>query len=105
MLADYLNPYGVFSKDVRIGNTVKKGYYKKDLNDAFERYLTPLPSPQEGLQELQPLPSSPSEKETRETEETIDLAAGFSELYREVGAQKKTDETSHWPGRRVKMMF
>jgi hypothetical protein len=82
MLADYLNPYGVFSKDVRIGNTVKKGYYKKDLHDAFERYLTPLPSPQEGLQELQPLPSSISEKETRETEETTDLVAGFSEWLR-----------------------
>jgi hypothetical protein len=43
-LAARLRPYGIRSKDVRIGDAVNKGYRREDLHDAWKRYL---PSPQE----------------------------------------------------------
>jgi hypothetical protein len=38
-LAGLLKPYGVESGDVRIGETVRKGYQRADLADAWTRYL------------------------------------------------------------------
>ena len=43
-LARYLLPYGVKSKNVRIGDGIAKGYAREDLHDPWERYL-PLHSP------------------------------------------------------------
>jgi Protein of unknown function (DUF3631) len=45
LLADMLRPYKITPRDIRIGGTVLKGYYKDDFTDAFDRYL---PSGQEG---------------------------------------------------------
>jgi putative DNA primase/helicase len=38
-LAKQLRPYGAHSKNIRIGDTVVKGYAFADLLDAFRRYL------------------------------------------------------------------
>jgi hypothetical protein len=40
-LANLLKPYGVSSKNVRIGSEVVKGYSVEDLFDPWQRYLTP----------------------------------------------------------------
>ena len=38
-LAHYLRPYGIFSKQIRIGTSTLKGYSKESLWDAWSRYL------------------------------------------------------------------
>jgi hypothetical protein len=38
-LAHYLRPYGISSKQVRVGSTTLKGYAREDLWDAWTRYL------------------------------------------------------------------
>jgi Protein of unknown function (DUF3631) len=38
-LANLLKPYGVASKQVRVGPSTNKGYRKEDLHDAWDRYL------------------------------------------------------------------
>ena len=38
-LANYLRPYGVASKNIRIGNVISKGYTREDLHDPWIRYL------------------------------------------------------------------
>ncbi len=38
-LANYLRPYGVASKNVRVGLSVKRGYAREDLHDPWTRYL------------------------------------------------------------------
>lgn len=43
-LSRLLNPYKVKTKDVRIGETVKRGYNKAAFMDSFQRYI-PSPSP------------------------------------------------------------
>ena len=40
-LARLLKPYGIASCSVRVNGTVKKGYRREDLNDAWQRYLAP----------------------------------------------------------------
>jgi hypothetical protein len=40
-LADRLKPYGIRSKDVRVGNGSQKGYKREDFLDAWERFLSP----------------------------------------------------------------
>lgn len=40
-LARFLRPYGVRSRDVRVGETVAKGYRAEDLADPWSRYLPP----------------------------------------------------------------
>jgi hypothetical protein len=40
-LANYLRPYGVQSKTVRIGTSTPRGYTRADLLDAWSRYLGP----------------------------------------------------------------
>lgn len=52
-LASLLGNYGIHSKLVRIGATVKRGYRREDLWDAWQRYLPPIS--EETLQALQPL--------------------------------------------------
>ena len=42
-LANFLHPYNIKSKTVRIGNQTPRGYSKESLWDAWERYLPPLP--------------------------------------------------------------
>jgi hypothetical protein len=44
-LANLLNPYGVKSKNVRIGMGITKGYTRESLWDAWERYLLPVGAP------------------------------------------------------------
>ncbi len=41
-LAKLLRAFGIKACDVRIGVTVKKGYRREKLEDAFSRYLPPL---------------------------------------------------------------
>lgn len=43
VLAKYLNQYGIKSRDLRLAKGVKKGYRKQDMQDAWNRYLKPLP--------------------------------------------------------------
>jgi hypothetical protein len=45
-LSNYLAPYGVKSRLVRIGKEVGRGYRREDLHDAWMRYLPALPSPE-----------------------------------------------------------
>jgi uncharacterized protein DUF3631 len=42
-LAKLLTPYGIASKQVRIGTKTLKGYTREDLWDAWSRYLPPTP--------------------------------------------------------------
>jgi hypothetical protein len=42
-LAKRLKPYGVKSRDVRLGDKAKKGYVAADFQDAWDRYLGPAP--------------------------------------------------------------
>lgn len=43
-LGRLLNPYGIFSRNMTIGDKKNlKGYLVKDFSDAWERYLPPLP--------------------------------------------------------------
>jgi hypothetical protein len=58
LLSDLLAP-GVKSGTVRKGDRVDKGYHRKDLEDAFLRYL-PEPSPSKGLHGYNPQQSSRS---------------------------------------------
>jgi hypothetical protein len=64
-LASLLKPYGITSKQIRIGATTAKGYTRADLHDAWTRYLGP----------------PPIEDETSETGETTDtpIIAGACE--------------------------
>ena len=57
-LANRLKPYGITSKQVRIGAATMKGYERADLADAWQRYLS----------------LSPQGGETAETPETSGLA-------------------------------
>jgi hypothetical protein len=41
-LASQLHPFGVAPHNVRIGETVKKGYEREDFADAWARYLPPV---------------------------------------------------------------
>jgi hypothetical protein len=43
-LAKILGPFGIKSKTIRIGAATPKGYTRADLDDAWERYLTPTPA-------------------------------------------------------------
>lgn len=43
-LANFLKPYGVQSKNVRIGSDIVKGYAREDLFDPWQRYLAPSPN-------------------------------------------------------------
>jgi hypothetical protein len=45
-LTRMLSGFGVVSTNVRMGGRVPKGYYANAFEDAFERYLPPLPPPQ-----------------------------------------------------------
>jgi hypothetical protein len=42
-LANYLKPYGITSKTLRIGKTTPRGYAREDLWDAWSRYLGDAP--------------------------------------------------------------
>ncbi len=75
-LSTLLKPYGVKSKQVRIGEKSQKGYSRDNLADAWTRYLpseAPLPSPEDETPETSdtqdPSPSSAMD-ETSETQET-----------------------------------
>ena len=52
-LGSLLSPFGVHSRNVRVGNQVQKGYLRADLEDAFARYVPDTP-----LQALQPCNSN-----------------------------------------------
>jgi hypothetical protein len=43
-VAKLLRPYGVRSRDVKLGDVVRKGYRREDLHDAWQRYATGTPS-------------------------------------------------------------
>ncbi|MGH3555488.1 MAG: DUF3631 domain-containing protein, partial [Mycobacterium sp.] len=55
-LAKLLRPYGVKSRNVRVGNDQGKGYCRDDLADAWHRYVPAVPTSQGGEK-----PSSTSE--------------------------------------------
>ena len=42
-VAKILTPYGVTPKNIREGERVLRGYRRKNFDDAFSRYLKPLP--------------------------------------------------------------
>lgn len=74
-LSTLLKPYGVQSKQVRIGEKSQKGYSRDDFTDAWLRYLPPQKS-----QTQQAVPV-PAKAETQETDETQDhsLSSGNGE--------------------------
>ena len=41
-LSRVLKPYGIIPQNIRVGNTVPKGYTVADFRDAFARYLPPI---------------------------------------------------------------
>jgi uncharacterized protein DUF3631 len=43
-LSKRLKPYGIKSKDVRLGEIVRKGYAREDFQNAWERYLPASPT-------------------------------------------------------------
>ncbi|WP_319548818.1 DUF3631 domain-containing protein [Desulfogranum marinum] len=45
VLSELLKDFGVKSKKLRIGASTKRGYHLDTLQDAFDRYLTPPPTP------------------------------------------------------------
>lgn len=47
-LANYLRPYGVESRKIRIGSGSVRGYRREDLHDSWSRYLPPLAPPASG---------------------------------------------------------
>jgi hypothetical protein len=62
-LAALLKPYGIASKQIRIGSTTAKGYARVELHDAWTRYLAPAamksetcetPDTRTGTQEREP---------------------------------------------------
>ena len=52
-LSKRLEPYGIHPKNVRIGDTVLRGYARADMHDAWARYLQP-PEALQALQALHP---------------------------------------------------
>jgi hypothetical protein len=44
-LARALRPFGIFPRNIRIGDRVLKGYYREDLSDPIARYLTNQTAP------------------------------------------------------------
>ena len=60
-LAKRLGPYGVKSKNIRVRALVVKGYTRDDLADAWSRYLSPPPSPQESATSATPSPEEPED--------------------------------------------
>lgn len=79
-LSTLLKPYGVQSRQVRIGKESKKGYHRDDLIDAWTRYLTleSTLSPQKDetseTGDTQDLSLSSGNGETSETQETLSLS-------------------------------
>ncbi|HEV8329482.1 MAG TPA: DUF3631 domain-containing protein [Nitrospiraceae bacterium] len=67
-LANFLRPYGVSSKNVRIGPDIVKGYATQDLYDPWQRYLT---SDKEAS--LSPSPHASATSATPEPEESFQL--------------------------------
>ena len=67
-LANFLRPYGVSSKNVRIGPDIVKGYATQDLYDPWQRYLT---SDKEAS--LSPSPHASATFATPEPEESFQL--------------------------------
>jgi hypothetical protein len=63
-LANLLKPYGVASKNIRIGEDVAKGYASEDLHDPWQRYLN--------QDEVAALPLSPKESATSATPATVE---------------------------------
>jgi hypothetical protein len=79
-LAHLLRPYGVVSKQVRLGEKSQKGYTKDNLWDSWSRYLTSDDASFLGL--------SPKTSETSETSETYILNVDGG-----VGVPPDTNET------------
>src|SRR5262249_14403771 len=70
-LANFLRPYGVTSKNMRIGDDTMKGYTAEDLFDPWQRYLN---SDKENTPSLSPNTSATSATPaTAEAEESIQL--------------------------------
>jgi hypothetical protein len=81
-LANLLRPYGVQSKNIRLGISTPKGYTAEDLHDPWERYLPRLGGPahgedamdkssrREGRDEGHPLGPSPQGSATSATSAT-----------------------------------
>src|SRR4051812_23309530 len=38
-LSEQLRPYGIHSRSIRVGDSVARGYFKKDFSEAFQRYI------------------------------------------------------------------
>jgi len=60
-ISQLLKPYGIRSRDVRIGDDHNKGYSRSDFEDAWSRYLPPSPSvtPRQGPSDGDLSPHSP----------------------------------------------
>ncbi len=84
-LANRLKPYGITSKQVRIGAATMKGYERADLADAWQRYLS----------------LSPQGGETAETPETSGLAVPDVSHVSDARYERDTDD---WRGRGVDLM-
>ncbi len=77
-LANRLKPYGIASKQVRIGGTTMKGYERADLTDAWQRYLSPTPQGGETPETLGSVVSHVSHvSDSRDERETPDEGEAF----------------------------
>jgi hypothetical protein len=81
-LAAGLRKYSVKSRDVRIGDEVRKGYLAADFHDVWKRYV--LPIRKEALQALQALQLGRTTKDTEwgaaERAETISRVADVADV-------------------------
>lgn len=74
-LAWFLSDYQVTSKDVRIGEVIKKGYTRADLWDPWERYVFPPPPTGEALRPLQPRQDPENGRPVADVADVADVAA------------------------------
>jgi hypothetical protein len=68
-LARWLTDYGIHSKTIRVGGSTPRGYERAAFEDAWARYLPPLPS-------LPPAEGTPSPSQNSATSETFATEAG-----------------------------
>lgn len=92
-LANYLRPYNVQSKVVRIGTSTFRGYARADLWDAWTRYLPPIP-PVQGAKSVTSVTSATGAISPKETvTDAVTDARKLSETKRAENSADVSDVT------------
>ena len=120
-VAKLLRPYGIRSRDVKLNETVRKGYRREDLHDAWQRYSTPArPSATSataqvnpvadgsGVADSAPASATPLPSATRLTSEVAEVAEVAARMRESgqvrcsnCGASGQFDPTSDYGRRRL----